>query len=210
MTNRERLQQILGPAATAQCNPNRPNISPRRIAEAQRQRATINANKYGDALDFVRKALSEVSNLSTKQIDDFTNTLSRFLGQSDPLGLIHDLRYGQLRILLGEVAPVIAGWLADNIGLFTGGARGRRGGFGRVALSTAAGFPIGRLISVLSNLGGGVSPSGPSITIGGYPGAAPDQGGGGPGAAGNPIGPPNTIELPDDNTPPNVLEIPGN
>lgn len=202
--NRLALQRILGDNPTSNCGPQNQQRA-RILRQAQGQRATQTNDRYGNFLQFVANALQDVAHLPYNDIQRAVSQLADWLGKDDPLGLLHDLENGQLLTLLGEIAPVVAQWFSDNLGLTArGGRQSRRGG-----RATVRSLTVPSLASLI-NLGQTIAPFiqqyAGSLTIGGYPGASPQPGGGGPGPAGNPIGPSSTIELPQDM--PNVLEIP--
>jgi hypothetical protein len=207
MTNRQRLQQILGSNPTSNCGqpPNPPLIPSNRTAEARRQRAQQTNNQYGNFLQFVSRALNEVSNLTPSQISRFVSTLSNWLGIDNPVGFLESLRTGELNILLGEVAPIVASWLADNLGSVAGGGRGRklRGtNIASVLPRLISSFPFNELSGVLGSVGS--TPTG----FGGYSLADLSSGNTPTGYAPAPdySGQPSTIEIPQDQ--PNVEEIP--
>lgn len=77
----------------------------------------------------VQGLLQDLGHLTPQQIDQAINHLANWLTQDDPLGFLLSLQTGQVLNLLAQVAPVIAQWLAENMGLMgAGGYQGRRGG----------------------------------------------------------------------------------
>lgn len=208
-TNRQRLQAILGNNPTNNCAPQ--NRIPARIRQgANQERQQITRDRYGNFLNFVQGALSDLTNLPTAKIQMAISDLANWLGNDDPLGLFHSLENGQLLNLLGEIAPVIAQWFSENLGLANrGGRQSRKGGYRRITNQSANTFPSFESILALGeNLAPYLQRYGGSIGIGSTPSSGTASGGSG---GGNPIGEPDTIEVPDNSgNPPNVLEIPGN
>jgi hypothetical protein len=148
--NRLALQRILGSDPTNNCGVQPTNRIPARLLNnATSQRAQQTNDRYGNFLQFVAKALRDVANLPTDKIQRVIAELADWLGKDDPLGLFHSLENGQLLNLLGEIAPVIAEWFSENLGLARGGRQSRRGGFGRV---TAFSPSLGSVISLGATL----------------------------------------------------------
>ncbi len=184
-----------------------PNIptSLKRAADQQRARATD--DRYGQFLQFIEQELTALGRLSPQQISHALNALTDWLGKDDPLGFLHSLQQGQLFNLLGEIAPVVAGWVSDAIGASgAAGRKSRRGGYSRVTAQSATHIPIAQLIGVAQNLaglvrggGGGFIDPGPQLNAPLSYTPTP-----------NPVGPSSTIDLGPDSggNPPNVLEIP--
>jgi hypothetical protein len=132
MSNRDRLRAILGNNPTANCSP-QSQIPNRILRNAKQQADQRTAQRYGNLLQFVQRILQTVLHLSSQQTNQAINALGDWLQRDDPLGTIRSLQNGQLFNLLGEVAPVIAQWLSENLNLLSaGGSRGRKGGYSQV------------------------------------------------------------------------------
>lgn len=217
MSNRDRLREILGPNSRV-CSPTsgqgRQQVPSRNLRQASQQRTLQTVERYGNFLSLIQAALQYVGRLSPMEIQNALNALTRWLGQDDPLSFLHSLQQGQLFILLGEVAPVVAQWLSDGLGVSSGGGRqSRRGGYVRDRVEQGvAPISLQTILTDLTRLYGGLRtafpsaglPNIPTIT---FPSSPPIVGGGGAAGPTNIGGPTSTIEIPD-NTPPNVLEIP--
>jgi hypothetical protein len=149
--NRLALQRILGNNPTNNCAAQPTNRIPARLlSDATRQRAQQTNDRYGNFLQFIANALRDVADLPTDKIRSVIGELANWLGKDDPLGLLHSLENGQLLTLLGEIAPVIAEWFSENLGLARGGRQSRRGGFGRVttfAPSLSSVFSLGATLA---------------------------------------------------------------
>lgn len=206
MNNRERLRAILGPNPTANCQPTQ-RVPARIRREANKQRTDITLARYDNVIQFTGELLRDYAKLDQHEVQSVLGDLTKWLGKDDPLGFLHSLQQGQLQILLGEIGPVVAGWLADNIGIFGGGSQGRKGGYSRVRQTRSFSVPSFRSIISLGQqlapfvrqLGGGTLPTFGSGGAGGSLDTFPT-------VPFNPSGPPHTIDLPAD--PSNVLEIP--
>jgi hypothetical protein len=216
VTNRQRLAMLLGPNDPRFCNPrqgtltaNEPtNIPARLTRQASQQRTTQTQQRYGNFLQFIQQALNALGRLTPQEIQHALSALEGWLGKDDPLGFLQSLQEGQLFELLGEIAPVIAQWLSENLGIVgPGGRRSKAGGYGRVVRTSG-----GPNLASLLQLGSSVYPfisrylGGSSSINPGPPLNAPASFGPSP----NPTGPSSTVDVDDGSEPSNTLTIPSN
>lgn len=130
--------------------------------------------RYGNVLQLVGDLLHTVSNLKPGQIQQFIGKLAGWLEADDPLGFLHELENNQLLTILGEVAPVVAQWVSEGLGLGGPGGNRRRIG-GRTTVASFAGLLTPASLERLGGLIASYLPTGYGPFFGG-PGAA---GGGG-------------------------------
>jgi hypothetical protein len=190
------LQKLLEQAARsgkrpAWCDPHNPpqqTMRLRTVREANQQTARNTIDRNRPTLDAVQGLLRDFG-VDQDTIQRVLTHLLQWLAQEDPLGFLRSLQDGQLRELLGEIAPVVAQWLGENLGSFGGGsARKRRGArtvrttrlptptLGSIVLSNAPGLirlGLGVIGQGTNFSAAGPFPS-PGLPAGGEPGTAPD------------------------------------